>query len=192
MTLSLLSNTDIIEYHKIKRNKKMTKKIIIGIGIVVMLLLSGCAPARPNFSHTKIDFVNGKGYHIPGSTCWTKEDPERITAVKAGICKEDGIMWLSREYIRKYNFTCGSGVSDVIRSHAETIKQNKSTGLTGCVYPLSDQEYNYRLNQSTQRSADARASKQRTSNDWNTLSTNNAILGNALMPKTYNVNMYHY
>ena len=159
----------------------MIRKFVLLVGLAGILLLNGCAPIQPNLNRGEMKFVKGKAYYIPSYTCWTQLEPEINAAAQAGICKKNGIMWLSEEYVDKYNFPCKIGVSDIIISHAQSIKQNKSIGLTGCVYPLTNQEYQYRVNEQNQASSNHRASK-----------VSNAIEA----PKTYNVNytgtVFHY
>ena len=111
----------------------MNKKVIIGIGIVGAILLSGCAGSQPEKAGSGINYasVEGKTFAVPKGSLYEKRTlsaKEAKELQKYGFpCKKGNIRWM----FKKYNDSIRSG-SDVTNGFRQ--------GYIGCVAPMTNQQ----------------------------------------------------
>ena len=137
----------------------MNKKLIIGAGLLAgMMLLSGCTGSQPAFNpgDKAITFVNGKPYAIPYSANYDPMDEYKYKMYKSVgyTCNMGNVIWGDRRLSPSIN---NAKNEDEIKSIIVTALRQ---GKIGCAKPLSKQEYQYRLNQQNQNSANSRAYNQ--------------------------------
>ncbi len=174
----------------------INKAKALGSGILVLLVMSGCAQPQFNRNNKGIKFILEKPYLIPyGSsyqteTTVTKDDSDYLRG--RGInCKQGSVVWVANDSKSKLT---GNRIR-VMNNFARLYK----TGKSGCAKPLSKQEYRYVLNQQNQRSSNARANAQmqqqsinNTTNQLNemarTQAINNVAMSNMNMQGSTNYN----
>jgi hypothetical protein len=132
----------------------------------VVLCFSGCAGSQtqqhPTFNknNKRIIFVNGKSYLIPRMAMYNKTQLKNIgNNYKIIGCRDGDVNWSSSLAYNDIDVTVQKYKYDVIKKY-----YNK--GEAGCSSPLSNQEYQYVLNQQNQRQANARAQKARSNAEW--------------------------
>ena len=136
----------------------MTKKMITGIGIIGTILLSGCASPTVNPRIGTMDFINGKPYYLPQYAIAFQFPQEAQEVRRQGLCKKYGIFWINGTFFDIYKGAkMGQDDPIYVKRYIKELKSWKKAGKAGCIYPLSKQEYQYRLNQQNQQQANNRA-----------------------------------
>lgn len=146
---------------------------------VATILLAGCANPSFNPNNKQIVFVEGKPFRIPYGASHTGkrfsntvESREKMIAYKREglICNMGDLLWIE-------NYTGKAGVkiykTDGKLAGFSYIGKASREGKSGCVRPISNQEYNFYRSKEMEASANARA---------------RANLAAAMTPKTVNVN----
>ncbi len=133
------------------------KNVKIVIGIVIVLLLAGCASStpKPTFNPNKkhIVFKDGKPYRIPDYSIYIKIEDKQMLGLYNALelnCRMGDLVWYEKSAYNKRNKmikesgTIGYGASLLI------AKQNNAIG---CSHKLSNQEYEYYREQKAQQLA---------------------------------------
>lgn len=146
---------------------------------VAIILLVGCANPSFNPNNKQIVFVEGKPFRIPYGAAHTGkrftntvESREKMTSYKREglICNIGDLLWIE-------NYTGKNGV-EIYKTKGKLsgyayIGKASREGKSGCVRPISNQEYSFYRSKELETSANARAQ---------------ANLVAARTPKTVNVN----
>lgn len=136
------------------------KLLTISAGII---LLVGCANPSFNPNSKKIVFVEGKPFRIPYGANHTgyrytnsAKDKEIILSYKKEglICKRGDLLWIEK-------YTGNKGLK-IYKSEGKLagyafIGKASRKGKSGCVRPISDQEYSFYRDKEMESSANARA-----------------------------------
>jgi len=135
----------------------MTKKIMIGLGLIGILVFTGCVGSQPqqqstfNKNNKSITFINGKPYFIPRMAKYSNTQLKNIdNSYKKIGCRNGDVFWFTGIAYCDIDATLQKYKTDVIKRHY-------NNGEIGCAKPLSNQQYQYVLNQQNQRAANARA-----------------------------------
>ncbi len=151
---------------------------LISMGAAI-ILLAGCANPSFNPNNKQIVFVEGKPFRIPYGASHTGkrftntvESREKMTSYKREglICNIGDLLWIE-------NYTAKTGVK-IYKSEGKLsgytyIGKASREGKSGCVRPISNQEYSFYRSKELEASANARTQ---------------ANLAAAMTPKTVNVN----
>ncbi len=139
----------------------MRKKLIIGAGMIAgILLLSGCTGSQPqprkfNPNNKTLEFIDGKPYYAPMyaiAKTMSKKDTKGMKRDTGITCSAGSALWFEPSYLKVVENS--NSKQDLSRLFKNGFRQGK----IGCAKPLSNQEYQYRLNQQNQYAANARAS----------------------------------
>ncbi len=120
------------------------------------LLFSGCAGSQPQFNpnNKSIKFVEGKAFAIPNGAIYKETTLRKVT--KGTGCRIGDVPWVTTNTYKSLSAAKTREEKNIAYTNA------KRNGHLGCSSPLSNQEYQYVLNQQNQQQANVRAKKART------------------------------
>ena len=120
------------------------KKISLHSGVLTALLLGACA--QPGFDNNKkeIKFAMDKQYYIPLEVSYNSRPmPDGYLNILRSIgmdCRKDDLVWMTYHVREEMNYSAQNNGKEV-------IQKAYLAGEADCAHPLSDQEYQYRINQ---------------------------------------------
>ena len=120
------------------------KKISLHTGVLALMLLGACG--QPGFDKNKkvIKFAMDKQYYIPKDVSYNSRPiPDGYLNILRSIgmdCRKDDLVWMTYDVREEMNYYAQNNGKEVIR-------KAYLAGEADCAHPLSDQEYQYRINQ---------------------------------------------
>jgi len=117
-------------------------KISLHTGVLAVLLLGACT--QPGFNKDKkaIKFAMDKQYYIPLEVSYNSRPiPDAYLSILRSIgmdCRKDDLLWMAYDVRKEMNYSQNHG--------KEVIRKAYLAGEADCAHPLSDQEYQYRIN----------------------------------------------
>jgi hypothetical protein len=120
------------------------KKLSLHTGVLAVLLLSACA--QPGFDKNRkvLKFAMDKQYYIPMEVSYNSRPiPDGYLSILRSVgmdCRKDDLVWMAYDVREEMNYYAQNNGKEIIR-------KAYLTGEAGCAHPLSDQEYQYRINQ---------------------------------------------
>ena len=160
-------------------------------GAILSLLMIGCVPTQPtapafNPNNKSIVFVESKPFAIPRGAISRNTTLRKVT--KGTGCRIGDVSWMSPLTHKKLSEATTKKEQYTAYTNAQ------KSGQLGCARPLSNKEYQYRLNQQNQRNANQRVqaqiNQQSMNNSINTMNnmSNNMAIQNAAMANAMNNN----
>ncbi len=154
---------NMVIFEKKDEAQYMKKMIKVFIGGILALIITGCAQPGFNPARQQIVFVEGVPFRIPvGASATPKRyrnnpiDNERLSVYKSyGLnCNYGDILWME-------NYTANQAVK-TYKSNGKLagyayVGQAHSQGRSGCVRPLTPQEFEYYKMKELDESANRRA-----------------------------------
>lgn len=157
----------------------MKRITLIGLGAIALLIIAGCTQPNFNPNRKNIVFFNGKPYYIPKNThnlikSMNTADVKEMNGY--GVrCKKGDTLWLAHSA----NSLMTKGKRTPEKDKADFIRYIQG-GLVGCSSPLSNQEYNYRLNEKQAKKRQQNKNMNNITNSINNVSRNNIEMMKAM------------
>ena len=120
------------------------KRTVLSSAVFAILLLGACA--QPGFDKNKkvIKFAMDKQYYIPAEVSYNSRPiPNAYLSILRSIgmdCRKDDLVWMTYDVRKEMNYYAQNRGKEV-------IQKAYLAGEADCAHPLSDQEYQYRINQ---------------------------------------------